>query len=151
MAGKIYVTADHGGWAAKRRLLAWLAQAGYPVIDIGPTIRSPSDDYPVWTARAARLVQRNPSSRAIVICRSGVGMAIVANKFSGIRAVQGWSVAVAKRSRQDEDTNVLSLAADYQTWKELTAITRAWLTTPFRPIPRYRRRLKEIGRIEHAG
>ncbi len=147
----IYVTADHGGVKKKAMFVAWLRRQGYRVTDLGPTAVKPSDDYPRWATLLARRVQRSPGSLGIGLCRSGVGMAMVANKFSGIRAVQAWSPAVAAQSRRDEKTNVLSLAADYHPLTELKSIVRRWLETRYRPARRSQRRLRQVAKIEHGG
>lgn len=146
----IYLASDHGGYAVKQRLARWLPTLGVEVHDIGPRTRRPQDDYPLWAVKVARLVRRSPESRGILVCRSGVGMAIVANKVPGIRASQASNPTMARRARQDEDTNVLSIAADYQSWPEIQRIVRTWLKTPFRPLVRYRRRLKQITSVERA-
>ncbi len=146
----IYLASDHGGFKLKTTIARWLTEQGYPVTDLGPAHLDVSDDYPVWAATLARHVQRQRNSRGIAVCRSGIGMAIVANKFSGVRAAQAFSSLMAKKSRLDENANVLSLAADYHDWPELRAILRAWLTTKYRPTKRFNRRLREIGRLEHG-
>lgn len=146
----IYLAADHGGWQMKRWAQTVLEKAGWRVIDVGPDELEPDDDYPVLAAQAARLVRRTRGARGILFCRSGVGMAIVANKFKGIRAVQGWNPNVARRSRQDEDTNVLTIASDEQSWSDVRRIMSTWLETAYRPIKRYERRLKEIRQAEHG-
>ncbi len=146
----IYLVADHGGFALKQRLEKWLAQDGYQVLDLGPLKKEAGDDYPPRAARLARALQKKPSARGIAICRSGVGMAIVANKFAGIRATQAWTPTLAAQSRRDEDTNVLSLAADYQSWPQIIRVVKSWLETPYRPQQRFTRRLKEIKAIEHG-
>lgn len=146
----IYLTSDHGGFDAKQHLRRWLEAHRIPVVDLGPTKAVAGDDYPVWGARLARQVQKSRKAMGIALCRSGVGMAIVANKFSDIRAVQALTPAMAKQSRRDEDTNVLSLAADYLSQRELRAIVRAWLTTKYKPTSRFQRRLRELRAIEHG-
>lgn len=147
----VYVTADHGGVKKKALLASWLRQQGRRVVDLGPTSIKPDDDYPPLAAQLARRVQRSPGSRGIALCRSGVGMAMVANKFSGIRAVQAWSPAVASQSRRDENTNILSLAADYHSLAELKSIVRRWLQTSYRPARRRQRRLRQVAKMEHGG
>ncbi len=146
----IYIVSDHGGFDAKGHLTRWLLSHKVPVIDLGPEKPDPKDDYPVWAARLAKQVQKKKKSMGIALCRSGVGMAIVANKFDGIRAAQAHTPAMAAKSRQDEDTNVLSLAADYLSQREMRSIIRSWLTTKYKAKSRYQRRLREIQKIEHG-
>jgi RpiB/LacA/LacB family sugar-phosphate isomerase len=148
----IFITSDHGGFKKKAALTAWLKKSGYPVIDIGPDKLDRQDDYPIWAARLARQVQNSPQAKGIAICRSGVGMAMAANKFSDIRAVQATTAVIAKKSRQDEDANILSLAADFTELDNMKKIVKIWLATKPATAGRHRRRLKEISRIEkHVG
>ncbi len=146
----IYLASDHGGWRQKQALADWLRSRGLTVRDLGPSKFDPRDDYPVWAARVARVVQRDSRSRGILLCRSGIGMAIATNKFSGIRAAQVFSEKMAKQSRRDENTNILSLAADYHTPTELKRLAWAWLQADYRRQPRFQRRLRQLARIEHA-
>lgn len=146
----IYLVSDHGGFDAKGHLFRWLQSHKIPVIDLGPDKADATDDYPIWAARLARQVQKSKKSMGIALCRSGVGMAIVTNKFTGIRAAQAFTPAMAAKSRQDEDSNVLSLAADFLSQRELRLIVRSWLTTKFKALPRYKRRLREISALEHV-
>lgn len=146
-----YLVSDHGGWALKRKVFRQLKLRGHEVTDLGPARLERQDDYPLWAAKLARQVQHHPGSQGIAICRSGVGMAMVTNKFSGIRAAQALTPAMAKQARRDENSNILSLAADYHSWSEIQQIIRAWLTTIYRPTKRFQRRLREIKRLErHA-
>lgn len=146
----ILVGADHGGYRLKSALLSNLRKHGFAVRDIGAKEFRPTDDYPGIARQVARQVARQPGARGILVCRSGVGMAIAANKIRGIRAVQGGTLAVARRSRREEDTNILTLAADFLTGRQATAIVLAWLREPFRPISRYRRRLQQLARLDHG-
>ncbi len=144
----IYLGADHGGVQFLRRVRR--ALPGLTVRDLGPKTIVPTDDYPLIAGRVARQVARTKSHRGILVCRTGVGMAVAANKIAGIRAVQGTSVPVAVRSRQEEDSNILALAAAYLTVRAAVKIVRAWLREPFRPRPRYRRRLRQLTRLDHG-
>lgn len=146
----VYVTADHGGWLAKQTLVKFLRGRGLPVTDLGPSKRLHNDDYPPLAARLGRVVRKTPGSFGIGICRSGVGMAMVANKIPGIRASQALTVSLARRARREENTNVLSLAADLQTLAEMKKIVMAWLQTSYRPIDRYRRRLHQVDRLDYG-
>lgn len=146
----LYVVADHGGFTLKEKILAWLRQEKISVVDLGPERVMKNDDYPLAATRLAQAVQRSPQHRGIAICRTGVGMAMVSNKHQGIRAVQAITPAIAVRSRQDENTNVLSLAADYQTWPEVQSIIQQWLGASYRGKARHQRRLRQIKKIEHG-
>lgn len=146
----VFLVADHGGFAMKQRLLAWLRRAGIPAQDLGPTRRVPDDDYPIRAATLARAVRSRPGSFGVAVCRSGVGMALAANKHRGIRAVQALTPTIAVQSRRDEDTNILSLAADYQSFRMMTTIVKRWLATSFSGRPRHRRRLRQLAALEHG-
>lgn len=141
--------ADHGGFALKEYLKRVLLKSGHAVHDVGSVTLQRADDYPVIAAELAKRVRRTTGARGILLCGSGVGMSIVANKFAGIRAVNAWDVKVAARARKEEDANVLVLPAHFISRATAQKIVRAWLETPFQRIPRYRRRLGEIARIEH--
>lgn len=146
----IYVVADHGGFAAKQRLARWLKQRGERVVDLGADKKQPTDDYPDFAVRLARAVRRHPDGRGIALCRSGIGMAMVANKISGIRAAQVFTPRMAKRAKEDEDANVISIGADYHSQKEIQVIVNAWLTAKFRPSQKYKRRLAKIKKLDHG-
>lgn len=145
----LYIVSDHGGFALKRRVAEWLGRKSVSYLDLGPTRLNPTDDYPSFAKKLAEAVARSTQHRGIAICRSGVGMAIVANKHRRIRAVQALTPAIAKQSRRDENTNILSLAADHQNWKSVTATIKQWLETPYKGEPRHARRLQQIKKIEH--
>lgn len=146
----LYVVADHGGFTLKEKVLAWLRQEKIAVVDLGPERVVKNDDYPLAATRLAQAVRRSPQHRGIAICRTGVGMAMVSNKHRGIRAVQAITPAIAVRSRQDENTNVLSLAADYQTWPVVQSTILQWLSASYQGKARHQRRLRQIKKIEHG-
>lgn len=141
--------ADHGGFALKEFLKRVLLKSGHVVHDVGPAKLQRADDYPIIAAEVAKRVRRTTGGRGILLCGSGVGMSVVANKFAGIRAVNAWDPKVASRARREEDANVLVLPAHFVTRANAQKILHAWLETSFQRIPRYRRRLGEIARIEH--
>lgn len=147
----LYLTADHGGWAKKKLLARWLMQRHINFVDLCPESPAPTDDYPLRVDVLVKYLQRRRSAQGVAICRSGVGMAITANKYPGIRAVQGWSIKVAKRSRQEENANVVTFAAEWQTLQEITRIFKTWYQTKYRSRLRYERRLRQITRVEHGG
>lgn len=142
----IFVAADHGGWEHVPSLLRFLESRGKVTV-LTPVYQA-GDDYPKIAAQLARRVQRTVTSFGIALCRTGVGMAIVSNKFSGIRCAQVWSSDIARSARQEEDANIMSLAADAHTWPQIRRMVDAFLSTPFNPKKRYRRRLKEIAAYE---
>lgn len=144
---KVFLAADHGGYEAKERLRSGL-QAEFDVVDMGPSNMDPSDDFTPYAEAVARAVVAERGSMGVLVCRSGEGMAIAANKIDGVRAALVWDVSVASETREDNDTNILSLPADHITTGEMLAITRTWLTTPFSGEERHVRRIKQINNLE---
>lgn len=144
---KVFIASDHAGFEKKQELASKLERA-YEVFDMGPYKLNPDDDYPLYAKKVALAVQENPDSMGVLVCHSGEGMAITANKFHGIRAATALTKEQAKETRQDNDTNVLSLAAGELSDKEAYDITKTWLETPFSELTRHKRRLEEISKIE---
>lgn len=145
---QIYLGADHRGVALKDTLKSHLVEQGHTVKDLGAAAVDPADDYPKYAIAVAQAVAQNQTSKGIVVCGSGVGMAIAANKVAGIRAASVTSQSLAKQSRVDDDTNVLSLGADFVTSDDAISIVDTWLTTPFSGEARHRRRLDQIAQLE---
>ncbi len=144
---KVFLAADHGGYDAKEQLKAQL-QAEFEIVDMGPNNMNPDDDFTSFAEEVARAVVAEASSMGVLVCRSGEGMAIAANKISGVRAALVWNQSVARETREDNDSNVLSLPADHITTDEMLAITRIWLTTPFSGEERHSRRIEQIAELE---
>lgn len=145
---KIYLASDHGGFVAKEQLKLWLTTASYAVEDLGPATYDADDDYPVYAARVAKALQDDPRSLGILLCRSGQGVSIVANKFAGIRAALAWNQEVAVAARADDNANILCLPADYLSASDLQALVQVWLETNLQSEAQYARRLEEIHAIE---
>jgi ribose 5-phosphate isomerase B len=146
---KIFMGADHNGFALKAKLSKLLKKAGYSVVDEGDEHLQPDDDFPQFAERAIRAMQASPDkdTRAILICGSGQGMCMAANRYRGVRASLGWSMAEARIARNDDDSNVLCLPARSLQESEAIAIAEAWLSTPFAGATRYKRRIKELDRL----
>lgn len=144
----IFLGADHRGFALKQKLAAYLKEQGHEVRDLGAESLKPDDDYPDYAVAVAQEIQRNPEARGIVVCGSGIGMAVAANKIPGVRASVITNPTLAKLSRQDDDINVLSLGADFLSIDSAKEIVDRWLATPFSPEPRHQRRLKKIAVLE---
>lgn len=145
---KIYLGADHCGYELKEKIARWLFEWKYDFLDVGAQSLDPADDYTKYAGEAASLVAGNKDSKGIILCGSGVGAVIVANKFDGVRAAIGKSAAQVKAGRNDDDMNVLVLAADYTDEHEAKEMVQAFLETKFGGKERYKRRLKEIEKIE---
>lgn len=144
---KVFIASDHAGFDRKQQLASKLEQ-GYQVFDLGPYELNPDDDYPVYAKKVALAVKENPKSMGILVCKSGEGMAIAANKFNGIRAAIASSKEQAIETRKDNDSNVLSLSAGDLSDKEAFEVSKSWLDTPFSELERHERRLHEIAEIE---
>lgn len=144
---RVYIGADHNGYHLKAKLTSYLRDRGHEVVDEGDATLDPHDDFPIFAQRVANgvLSSGDPTARGILLCGSGQGMLIAANRFRGIRAGLGWSVDAARSIRNDEDSNVLALpAALFTTSNEWQAILDTWLTTPFANAARFKRRNAEI-------
>jgi ribose 5-phosphate isomerase B len=144
----IYVGADHRGYGLREEVLKYLKSAGYNVEDLGDKQFDPEDDFPVFASAAAQKVlsSTDEDPRAILICGSGQGMLMAANRIKGIRAGLGWSIEAAKGIRNDEDSNVLALPADLfnDGHQKAFVVIEAWLNTPFAGAARYVRRKDEL-------
>ena len=130
MREAIPIGADHAGFQLKERLVQELRSLGYDALDLG-TKSADSVDYPDFAHPVASLVERGEAKRGILICGTGIGMAIAANRHRGVRAGVIWTPEVAKLSRQHNDLNLLVLPARFLSEDEGVAILRAWLDTPF--------------------
>ena len=148
----IYFGADHGGFELKGRLMAFVKGMGYETADMGDTAPNPDDDYPDFAAKVAEKVSADPANaRGILICRSGAGVDIVANKFKGVRSALATTPDQAYDGRHDDDANVLSLAADFTSPEDAERIVKVFLGTPFGGDARFERRLGKIKEIEEHG
>jgi ribose 5-phosphate isomerase B len=145
----LYIASDHGGFTLKEQLKVWLLATAGRVVDLGPEKLVPDDDYPDYAKKVAGKVSKNPESDfGILICRSGQGVCIAANKFKGVRAGLVWSVKEAKASRNDDHANILCLPSDYITFKQSQNIVKTWLDTPWSRDARHLRRIKKISKLE---
>ncbi len=146
MKKTIAIGCDHGGFSLKEELAAYLRRRGWRVKDVG-TFSAASMDYPDTAAQVARSVGTGRAGRGILICKSGIGNSIAANKIKGVRAALCYNLKAARLSRRHNDANVLVLGALFVDAGTAKRICLAWLTTDFEG-GRHRRRLKKIERIE---
>jgi ribose 5-phosphate isomerase B len=145
----IYIGADHRGFQLKEILKKFLKDQGYEVIDVGNDHYDENDDYPDFAKLAARAVSQDPPNRrGILICGSGVGVDIVANKFKGVRSALVNSPDQAYLSRYNNDANTLSLGADFLNEEQARKILSVWLATLFSGKENPKRRLEKIVNIE---
>jgi ribose 5-phosphate isomerase B len=146
---KIFLGADHNGFELKKALLDVLQRSGYDASDEGDNKLDPSDDFPQFAERVVRAMQASgdQEARGILICGSGQGMCMAANRFKGIRASLVWEVAEAHAARNDDDSNVLCLPARSIKTDEAIRIAEAWLMTPFAGATRFKRRIRELDNL----
>lgn len=147
----IYIGADHRGFKLKEVVKEIVKGRGYEVIDVGNIKYDETDEYPDFAAKiGARISVEYLENRGILMCGSGVGMDVVANKFPNVRAALVGTPDQAFDSRNDDDANVLVLAADHVDSDKVRSIVLTWLETPFSGEERFIRRLKKIINIETA-
>jgi len=145
---KIFIGADHRGFALKEKIARWLFEWGYEFTDLGADSLDPKDDYTVYAEKVASLVADNKGSFGILLCGSGVGVEVVANKIDGVRAAIGKSHEQVKAGRNDDDMNVLVIAADYTKDGEAKEMVEAFIRTKFAGKVRYKKRLEDIRKLE---
>ena len=143
---KIAIAADHAGYQEKEQLKPLLTELGIQFEDLG-TVSSESVDYPDYARKVAEKVARGEADQGLLVCGSGTGMAIAANKVPGVRAAVAWNEEIARLARAHNDANVLSLAARCTPFEELGKIVRAWFTAKF-DGGRHSRRVDKIREIE---
>lgn len=143
---KIGIASDHRGVALKARLSQLLQSLDCEVRDFGP-FESQSVDYPDYAAQVAREVSSGALDRGILICGTGIGMCITANKFAGVRAAPCHDSVTAEYSRLHNDANVICLSADQLSDQLADQVIRIWLKTPFEE-GRHARRLQKITELE---
>jgi RpiB/LacA/LacB family sugar-phosphate isomerase len=146
MARRIVIGADHGGYELKEKIKKMLEKAKYSVEDVG-THSAESCDYPRYGYAAAKKVSRKKADRGIVVCKTGIGMAVIVNKVRGVRAGTCYDKADAVSSRQHNDTNVLVLAANKVSEKKALEIVKVWLRTKALK-GRHARRVRQISKLE---
>ena len=139
--------ADHGGFQMKKALIEALNAKGVNAIDAGAHEINPKDDYPSFGAAVAKMVARGEASCGILVCRSGVGMGIVANRVPGVRAAIAGDERTAQLSREHNCSNVLVLPGDVIDDKKALKIIKAWMDTPFSSEARHKRRLAAINHL----
>jgi ribose 5-phosphate isomerase B len=140
--------ADHAGWELKEALKAWLIDAGYQVLDFG-THGPDSVDYPDYALQVAEAVTVGKVERGVLICGTGIGMTIAANKVFGIRAALCGDVFTARMSREHNDANVLALGGRLTGRETGLEILRAWIETPFAG-GRHGRRVDKIADMQRV-
>jgi ribose 5-phosphate isomerase B len=143
---KIVIGSDHGGYELKNKLIEYLKKENYNVEDLG-THSKESCDYPLIGFNVAKAVGDGQADRGILICKTGVGMTIIANKVHGVSAAACYDKEMARSSREHNNCNVIVLAASYSDFKQAAEMLKIWLTAE--PLgDRHERRVKQIKDIE---
>ena len=145
---KIYIGSDHAGYALKEKIKTWFSKKDVYFEDFGNYGKKKHDDYPDYAFKVAEKVARHKESKGILICGSGTGMVIAANKVKGARAAVGYDAYSAKMSRVDNDANILCLRAREIPAKDDLNIIKAWLRAKFSGKDRHKRRIRKIGKYE---
>jgi ribose 5-phosphate isomerase B len=148
---RVYLGSDHAGFELKNHLAEHLSGAGHDVVDVGPHVYDPVDDYPPFCIEAARRVVVDEGSLGIVIGGSGNGEQIAANKVPGCRAALAWSAETAQLSREHNNAQVMGIGARMHTPDEAVAIVETFLATPFSGDERHARRIALIEEYERTG
>lgn len=146
----VALAADHAGWPLRARIIAEIAMVGHQLLDCGSPELVPGDDYPDVAAAVARAVIEGRAERGVVICGSGVGAAVAANKLLGIRACMCHDSFSARQGVEDDDMNVLCFGARV-IGEELAAdLLRDYLGATFSGAERHRRRVAKVAELERT-
>ena len=146
---KIFITSDHAGFEMKTALYEHLVHTGWDVEDIGPFTLDKEDDYPNYAFQMTTKIlgSEDDDARGIMLCGTGQGMAMAANRVAGIRAALAWNDDIAHLAREHEDSNALALPARFVDADQAASITEVWLKTDFSKAARHQRRLDEIEQL----
>jgi len=145
---RIAIGADHGGYPLNERIIEELRQAGHELIDFGTHDGSQPDDYPDYAVKVGETIQNRQAEIGILVCGSGVGAAVAANKLTGIRAALCGDTYSAHQSREHDDCNVLCLGARVTGVELALEIVRAFVAARFTGEERHQRRLRKVAALE---
>ena len=143
MAESIPIATDHAGFEMKEVLKTELSREGFQPDDLGAYAEIPGDDYPDYAHPLARKVSRGEAKRGILLCGSGIGVDIIANRYPHVRAALSWKPEIAELSRRHNNSNVLVIPARFVSTDEAKEIMKRWLSTPFEG-GRHERRVEKI-------
>lgn len=131
----------------RNALIAYLKRAGYDVVDEGDEQFNPEDDFPVFATKVVKDILVNPDAKGILLCGSGQGMCMAANRFKGIRACLGYDRESIRLSRNDDDANILCLPATTLEKDKANLLVETFLNTPFAAATRFKRRIAELDEL----
>jgi ribose 5-phosphate isomerase B len=146
MTIKIALAADHAGYDEKEKIKATLDQLGIEYDDMG-TNSDDSVDYPDFARKVGEAVARGDYEQGLLVCGSGTGMAITANKVRGVRAAVAWNEDIARLARQHNNANILAIGSRTTPESEIPKIIKAWFETDFEG-GRHERRVEKISEVE---
>jgi ribose 5-phosphate isomerase B len=146
---KIAIAADHGGFLLKEKLRGRLAAMGHEAVDFG-TESTESCDYPDFAQAVGEAVADGRADRGLLICTTGIGMAMAANKIAGVRAAPAQSEDEVRMAREHNNANVLTLGSKYVDERRALALIRIFLETQFSGGERHLRRVAKIAQMEHV-
>lgn len=143
---KIYIGADHNGFHLRNSIIEYLKRAGYDIVDEGDQRLDPEDDFPVFATAVIKdvLASEDKEARGILVCGSGQGMCMAANRHKGIRALLGYDQESVRAARNDDDANVLCLPAKLIDKSTINVLIETFINTPFAAAPRFVRRLNQL-------
>jgi ribose 5-phosphate isomerase B len=143
MKVKYFIASDHAGFNLKEKLCAFFKENKVNFKDIGPFKKDPLDDFNDFAKKLISNI-KNKNQKGILICGTGEGMSIQANKFKEIRCALCWRVEIAKQSREHLDSNVIALPANFLTFKKAKEIILVWMNTKKINLNKYNRRIKKF-------
>src|SRR5688500_9499904 len=147
MTAKIALAADHAGYEEKEKIKQALDDLGVEFVDMG-TASTDSVDYPDYARKVGDAVAKGEFEQGVLVCGSGTGMAIAANKIKGVRAAVAWNEDIARLARQHNDANVLALPARFMPPEDTEKVVRAWFTADFEG-GRHEKRVEKIKELEN--
>ena len=148
---KLGLAADHGGFEMKRQLAKLLADEGHEVVDFGAKVYDASDDYPDFAIPLARAVSRGDVERGVLLCGSGVGGSVAANKIAGVRAAVCHDDFSARQGVEDDNMNILCFGGRTTGLAVAWDCTKSFLAAKFSGADRHRRRLAKVAELETRG
>jgi len=143
----LYIASDHAGFRLKEELKNYLDELGIKYQDLGADKFNPKDDYPEFAFKTAEKVAKNPKDKGIVICGTGQGIVLAANKVKGIRAVLAWDEYTAEMAKAHLNANILALGGRVTPVNTAKEIVSKWLATGFSGEERHKRRLQKIDKF----
>lgn len=148
---KIYLGSDHGGYEAKEEVKKWLEGLKKEVVDMGAHELDSDDDFVEYGEAVASKLEENDGDMGVLFCRNGVGMSVVANRFSGVRGALGFDIEQVRKARTDDDVNCLVIPADYVKLDMIKDMVKVFLETEYHGEERYERRIAKMSQTGGGG